>query len=695
MSIREIISSVDPEKVLMPELENHFRDDSYLRPYERELKRRYGCFTKVMKMMEDHEGGLDRFTKGYEYFGHHVTPENGVIWREWAPEAEGLFLRGDFNNWERVTHPFKKLEHGKWELYLPPNADGTCPLAHQSSLKVVVVTKHGELGDRNSPWATYLKHPDNNFQYHMVFWNPPQKYVFKHPHPARPDNMRIYECHVGIASSEGKVADYKNFQHNVLPKIKELGYNTIQIMAIMEHAYYASFGYQITGFYAESSRFGTPEELKEMIDAAHGMGIFVMLDIVHSHASKNVLDGLNQFDGSNTCFFHDGPRGVHDLWDSRCFDYAQWEVMRFLLSNLRWWVEEYYFDGFRFDGVTSMLYHSKGIAHGFSGHYDEYFGMVTDTESVLYMSIANYMLHKYYPFMVTVAEDVSGMPGMCRRVEEGGQGFDYRLGMSIPDMWIKILKEMKDDDWNMSQITHTLTNRRYSERTIAYVESHDQALVGDKTVAFWLMDKEMYTNMSVTSERTVIIDRGLALHKMLRLITHSLGGEAYLNFIGNEFGHPEWLDFPRAGNNSSYHYARRQFHLPADNNLRYKSLNRFDRDMNLTEEKYRWLIFKHQYISCHHEGDKVIVYDKQSKHGALVFVFNFHPTESYADYRIGVEQPGKYKIVLDTDAREYEGHGRLDHSVDFFTYPENWSGRMHSMKVYIPSRVGIVLAKCD
>jgi 1,4-alpha-glucan branching enzyme len=338
----------------------------------------------------------------------------------------------------------------------------------------------------------------------------------------------------------------------VLPRIAKNGYNVIQLMAIQEHAYYASFGYQVTSFFAPSSRFGTPDQLKELIDCAHGLGIQVLLDIVHSHASSNVLDGLNEFDGTDSCFFHGGSRGHHAQWGSRIFNYDNWEVQRFLLSNCRYWVDEFGFDGFRFDGVTSMLYHHHGIGTGFTGNYSEYFGLQVDEESILYLQLANDFLHRSYPFLTTISEDVSGMPGMCRPVSEGGIGFDFRLGMAVPDMWIKLLKEQKDEDWNIGHICHTLENRRYGEKVIAYAESHDQALVGDKTLAFWMMDAQMYTNMSILSERTDVIDRGMALHKMIRLLVHALGGEGYLNFIGNEFGHPEWLDFPRKGNGESF-----------------------------------------------------------------------------------------------------------------------------------------------
>lgn len=485
------------------------------------------------------------------------------------------------------------------------------------------------------------------------------------------------------------MATYKHFTDEVLPRVEALGYNAVQLMAVMEHAYYASFGYQVTSFFAASSRYGSPEELKELIDVAHSKGIAVLLDVVHSHACKNTVDGLNQFDGTNGCFFHDNHRGYHDLWDSRLFNYTEFEVLRFLLSNLRWWIETYRFDGFRFDGATAMLYHSHGLGQGFSGHYDEYFGLNTDTESLGYLMLANHMLHRFYPFIVTIAEEVSGMPALCRPVEEGGQGFDYRLAMAIPDMWIKLLKETSDDDWSMEKMTWTLINRRHGERHIAYAESHDQALVGDKTIAFWLMDKEMYSLMSDSSPPSAIIDRGIALHKMIRLISHTLGGEGYLNFMGNEFGHPEWLDFPRQGNNDSYHYARRQWHLADDRSLKYRHLNGFDRDMNHLEIKYKWLGAPQAYISRKRDDDKIVVFERSG----LLFVFNFHPQKSFTDYKVGVEASGKYRLVLSSDAVGYGGQGRVDESIDYVTCPGEWDNRSNHMFVYVPSRVALVFAK--
>lgn len=661
-----------------------------LKPFATDFQRRYKKFTQVLSDIGKSEGGIDKFSRGYESFGVHRCADGGIYCKEWAPGAEGVFLTGDFNGWNPFSHPYKKLEYGKWELTIPPKQNKS-PIPHGSKLKVVITSKSGEILYRISPWAKYVVRENDNVNYDWIHWDPEDPYKFKHSRPKKPRSLRIYESHVGISSHEGKIASYKHFTSNVLPRIKDLGYNCIQLMAIMEHAYYASFGYQITSFFAASSRYGTPEELKELVDTAHSMGITVLLDVVHSHASKNSEDGLNMFDGTDSCYFHSGPRGTHDLWDSRLFIYSSWEVLRFLLSNIRWWLEEYCFDGFRFDGVTSMLYHHHGMGQGFSGDYNEYFGLQVDEDALIYLMLANHLAHTLYPDSITIAEDVSGMPALCSPTSQGGGGFDYRLAMAIPDKWIQLLKEFKDEDWNMGNIVFTLTNRRYLEKCVAYAESHDQALVGDKTLAFWLMDAEMYTNMSVLAPLTPVIDRGIQLHKMIRLITHGLGGEGYLNFMGNEFGHPEWLDFPRKGNNESYHYARRQFNLTDDDLLRYKFLNNFDRDMNRLEERCGWLSAPQAYVSEKHEDNKTITFER----AGLLFIFNFHPSKSYTDYRVGTALPGKFKIVLDSDAPEYGGHQRLDHNTDYFTEAFEHNGRPYSLLVYIPSRVALILQNVD
>ncbi|MCJ1354246.1 MAG: alpha-1,4-glucan branching enzyme [Icmadophila ericetorum] len=664
--------------------------DPWLEPFKDALKKRYSHAQQWIKTINDHEGGLDKFSKGFLRYGFNVQENGDIVYREWAPNATQAFLIGDFNGWNREATPMTRKEYGVWELILPAK-DGQPAISHNSKVKISMILPTGERIERLPAWITRVVQDMNvSPAYDAVLWNPPtsERYRFKNKRPSKPASVRIYEAHVGISSPELRITTYKEFTKSVIPRIHHLGYNVIQLMAVMEHAYYASFGYQVNSYFAASSRFGTPEDLKELIDTAHGVGITVLLDIVHSHASKNVVDGLNEFDGTDHLYFHGGPKGKHELWDSRLFNYGHHEVLRFLLSNLRFWMDEYQFDGFRFDGVTSMIYTHHGIGTGFSGGYHEYFGSNVDEDGLVYLMLANEMLHTIYPTAITIAEDVSGMPALCLPLSLGGIGFDYRLAMAIPDLYIKWLKEKQDIDWDMGALAFTLTNRRHLEKTIAYAESHDQALVGDKSLLMWLCDKELYTHMSTLSELTPIIERGLSLHKMIRLITHGLGGEGYLNFEGNEFGHPEWLDFPREGNNRSFMYARRQFNLPDDGLLRYKFLNEFDAKMQWTEEKYGWLHSPQAYVSLRNEKDKVIVFER----AGLLWIFNFHPTESFVDYRAGIEVAGTYQIILDTDDTAFGGFGRNVKGTRFFTTPFEWNNRKNFIQVYIPARTAIVLA---
>jgi len=679
--------------VFVPQISSLLERDPLMKEHEKEVRKRYGDYQDCLIRMGQ-EGGLEQFSMGYKLFGPQVESDNSIRWLEWAPAASGLNLIGDFNQWSKPGLQFRKLEFGRWELVIGPGEDGQPLVKHGDKVKILV---NGE--DRISPWASYVVQPPKDRQdyegmaYCQHFWNPPanSSYTMRHPKPAKPASPRVYECHIGISSAEQKVNTYKDFTENVLPRISKLGYNTIQLMAVMEHAYYGCFGYQITSFFAPSSRFGTPDDLKALVDEAHRLGLSVLLDVVHSHASKNVVDGLNRWDGSDAGYFHAGIRGHHPQWDSRLFNYKSWETLRFLLSNLRMWIEVYGFDGFRFDGVTSMLYHNRGLGQGFSGDYNEYFGVNTDREAVVYMMLANDLVHRLLPDTgVTIAEDVSGMPTLCRPLEEGGIGFDYRLAMAIPDMWIKIVKEVKDEDWSMGHIVHTLTNRRWMEKCIAYAESHDQCLVGDKTLAFRMMDKDMYTSMTTLQPMNAVVDRGISLHKMIRLVVHGMGGEGYLNFIGNEFGHPEWLDFPRAGNNESYQHARRQWNLVDDQNLVYKFMNEFDMAMNLLEEKHGWLHTAMGFAAeRYHEEDKTISFER----AGLVFCFNFHPSKSHTDYMVGLDQAGEYRIVLDSDWPEFGGHNRRERGVTCHTYKEGHVGKRCHMKTYLPCRTAVVFER--
>ncbi len=657
-------------------------EDPWLKPFLGKLLQRQALVLATEKRITGGATSLQDFASGHEHFGLHFRNAEWVF-TEWAPNATSIHLLAETSGWAENDHlRLQKLDdNGNWQIRLPAAA-----LQH-GNLYRLRIGWNGGSGDRLPAYARRVVQDQHTKIFNAQVWRPPCPYEWKQPSPPRPAIPIIYETHVGMAQEREEIGTYAEFRRNVLPRIIDAGYNAIQLMALLEHPYYGSFGYHVSNFFAASSRFGAPEELKELIDAAHGGGLTVIMDMVHSHAVKNEVEGLSRFDGTTFQYFHEGERGYHPGWDSRCFDYGKPEVLHFLLSNCRYWLDEYHIDGFRFDGITSMLYRHHGLGHAFAS-YADYFDDSVDADAVVYLSLANKLIHAVNPQAITIAEDVSGMPGLASPVAEGGCGFDYRLAMGVPDSWFKLVNDVRDEDWNMDWLWHELINRRSDERTLSYPESHDQALVGGKTLIFEMIDSDMYNAMSA-ADGNLNVDRGVALHKMIRLATLATAGHGYLNFMGNEFGHPEWIDFPREGNNWSYRYARRQWSLRDQPELKYHFLADFDREMirvvagsGAAERSLpRALLIENAL--------KLVFFERSD----LFFLLNFHPSQSLADYAVEVP-PGEYILLMDTDETRFGGHGRIAEGQRYKSEAKKDGACLrHFIKVYIPCRVGIVLAR--
>ena len=663
---------------------NLIKNDPWMEPYAPAIIGRHEDAVKKEAELIGASGSLDSFANAHNYFGLHRSADGGWVFREWAPNATEVTLIGDFSDWkEQVRYTLHRLpDSGVWEITLPADA-----LRHGQFYKMIVRWNGGE-GERIPAYATRVVQDENTHLFSAQVWSPePYEWKVK---KFKPDTkpLLIYECHIGMAQEREGVGTYTEFRDLILPRIHADGYNAIQIMAIQEHPYYGSFGYHVSSFFAPSSRFGTPEELKSLIDKAHELGIAVIMDIVHSHAVKNEVEGLGRLDGSPDLYFYGDGRREHPAWDSLCFDYGKNEVLHFLLSNCKYWLEEFRFDGFRFDGVTSMLYYSHGLGESF-GSYDDYYNGHQDTNAITYLTLANKLIHEINPNAITIAEEMSGMPGLAIPVKDGGIGFDYRMAMGIPDYWIKTLKEKKDEDWHPTSIFWELTNRRADEKTISYVESHDQALVGDKTVIFRLIDDQMYWHM-MKDDDNMTVARGIALHKMIRLVTASTINGGYLNCMGNEFGHPEWIDFPREGNGWSYKYARRQWDLVDRAELKYVYLNDFDNAMiHLISGVYNFQALPVEKL-WEKDDDQVLAY----KRGDLVFVFNFNPFKSFDGYGI-LTPPGQYDVVLSSDNPTFGGYGNIDESVTHFTEKDELYSPhgVEWLRLYLPARSAQVLRR--
>ncbi len=652
------------------------KNDPALKPYEHVIQNRLQrTLIKAFDFTQGKKKLSDCFN-GHLYYGLHQT-QTGWAFREWAPNATTIWLIGDFNDWQRKPEfQLKRIDNSEnWEIELPQNA-----VKHGDLYKLYIEWDGGS-GERLPTHVKRVIQDEQSKVFCAQVWSP-TPYQWKHKTSKHLKNPLIYEVHIGMSGEEPKISSFTEFRKNVLPRIAGLGYNTIQMMAIQEHPYYGSFGYQVSNFFAVSSRFGTPEELKALIDEAHKLGIAVILDVVHSHAVKNELEGLAKFDGTSTQFFYEGARGNHPIWDSKCFNYGKNEVIAFLLSNLKYWLDEFRFDGFRFDGVTSMMYWHHGMGTAFT-NYTMYFDGAQDEDALTYLALANMVVHEINAEAITIAEDVSGYPGLAAPLNDGGLGFDFRMSMGVADYWIKLIKEKSDEHWHVGDLYYELTNKRADEKTISYAESHDQAMVGDKTIIFRLLDKEMYSSMSVITP-SLLVDRGLALHKMIRLVSLATAGDGYLTFMGNEFGHPEWIDFPREGNGWSYQYARRQWHLCDDQLLKYHFLNDFDKAMIHLIKQDTMFDFQ-PFAIVQNIPDQILIF----KRGDLLFVFNFNPEKSFTDYGFQIDE-GAYKILLCSDDTAFGGPNRIDTTLKYCTNQE--AGKA-MLKLYIPNRVGMVLRK--
>lgn len=660
------------------------RDDKWLKPFESAIQGRHDHYEdKKAELTSSTNGSLAAFASGYMYFGLHQTDTNWTF-REWAPNATSIFLIGDFNNWQETTSfKLENIGNGIWQIILPLNT-----IQHGQHFKMKVYWDGG-CAEHIPAWADRVVQDSQTKIFSAQVWQPADKYIFKKK-KFKPSTkpLLIYECHIGMAQDAEKVGTYNEFRTNILPRIIQDGYNCIQIMAIQEHPYYGSFGYHVSSFFAASSRFGTPEELKQLIDEAHQNGIAVIMDLVHSHAVKNENEGLGNLCGNPNQYFYPGNRRIHNQWDSLCFDYGKNEVLHFLLSNCKYWLEEYHFDGFRFDGVTSMLYYSHGLGENFTS-YEDYFNGMQDDNAICYLTLANDLIHEVNPHAITIAEEVSGMPGLAAPIKNGGYGFNYRMAMNVPDYWIKTIKELKDEDWKPSSIFWELTNKRKDEKTVSYCESHDQALVGDKTIIFRLVDADMYWHFKKGDEN-LTATRGIALHKMIRLITLATNGGAYLNFMGNEFGHPEWIDFPRQDNGWSHKYARRQWNLVDNHDLLYHYLGDFDKAMLQAIKQHNKFVTAKINEIWHNDGDQILAFERDG----LIFVFNFNPVQSFTDYGFLVPE-GKYEVILNTDATPFGGKGLSDDSIPHFTIPDPLYSSQHKgwLKLYIPARSALLLTK--
>jgi len=656
--------------------------DSELMDYAGFFSRRIELFSQEIQRLRNEWGSLAAYAGLHRELGMHKTERDGKrYWRfrEWAPAANSLYLAMDRVNFaRRYEYRFARTDDPMlWELFVPAEE-----LPHGTYYELHVASSRTRGHVRRVPaFAVWVEqNRDNENQWCARVWDPPEAYAFRYPQPPRSLFPRIYEAHVGIAQSVlGKRAKqfgtYRHFAEKVLPRIQKGGYTAVQLMGIPEHPLYKSFGYQVSGYFAPSSRFGTPDDFKYLVDEAHRLGLAVILDITHSHACPNTEQGLARYDTSRYFF-----RELKTQWDTVSFDYSQERTRRFLLSNCRYWLEEFRIDGFRFDAVGNMIYLDHGLDDDFSHVGRCFFGKDgknrLDENGVLYLSLANTLVHELAPHAVTIAEEFSGAPGMSCAPENAGLGFDYRFAMGLPDFWAKFIEEGR----TMGQMWHELNNRRHYDKTISYTECHDQCINGDDAFIWRMIKEDMYEHMSVFSDSWKC-SRGMALHKLTRFVTLATAGQGWLNFMGNEFGHPEWID--------SEDYDHRQWHLAETTHLKYSKLDAFDRNMLKLVREYPEQFKRGPRFRHIHEEDRLLAFER----GTLLFVFNFHELLAQNHLALMVT-PGKYTEIFSSDELAYAGYGNLSTRAPSEHFSDPASGMCEQrITLYMPPLTGLALLR--
>lgn len=671
-------------------------EDPELAPYRDFFLQRCSRFEQEKTRIEKNFGSLKAYSDIYTHFGPHlIKGKDGNFWRwrEYMPHATEIWLTTSKLNFKRnAQYRFTNKGNGEFELTLPQEA-----LPHGEYVELRVQgpmppqKSDGSIPELPVPmrrvpaFAQWVEQdPHVPEQWCARIWAPENPYQFKHHRRGLLQFPRIYEAHVGMAQSSlqhfgESVGTYDYFRRFVLPRIREDGYTAVQLMGILEHPLYKSFGYQVSSYYAPSSRYGNPDQFKELVDAAHGLGLAVILDITHGHACANTEQGLACYDGSNYFF-----SAKYNQWGTPSFDYGNEMARRFLLSNCRYWMEEFRIDGFRFDAVGNMLYIDHGVNDSFSHVGRCFYGKDgqprEDVYGELYLCLANDLIHNMDEHAITIAEEFSGMPGLTCSPAEGGLGFDYRFAMGIPDFWAKAIENPKD----MGSMWYEMTNHRPYDRTISYVECHDQCINGDDAMIWRLLGDSMYRYMGASSE-TWNISRGLAFYRLMRLLTLTAADAGYLNFMGNEFGHPEWLD--------AEEHAHRQWHLADQPDLKYASLAAWDKaQLNILVGQHLDDFLQQPMFRFIHEDMRLLAFER----GHLLFVFNFHETEPRENLLFAVT-PGKYIEILSSDQKKFGGHGNLEITeppLEHFTtpLPHRPEG---DINLYIPPMVALVLLRTN
>ncbi|MGE0448840.1 MAG: 1,4-alpha-glucan branching protein GlgB [Vicinamibacterales bacterium] len=594
---------------------------------------RYG---RVLTDFDLHLLGEGTHYRAYEKLGAHrlrVGAAVGVHFAVWAPNAQRVSVVGDFNGWDGRIHPMRvSIDSGIWEIFVPDLPDG-------ERYKFEIRTHGGELLKKSDPFAVAFEHPPqtasvvrdiSGYQWNDGDWMASR--ADRGGWMNRP--MSIYEVHLGswarVPEEEKRPLTYRELAHRLVPYVREMGFTHIELLPIMEHPFAGSWGYQVIGFFAPTSRHGSPEDFKYFIDACHRAGIGVILDWVPGHFPKDA-HGLARFDGT-ALYEHADPRqGEHQDWGTLIFNYGRNEVRNFLLSNALFWLEEYHVDGLRVDAVASMLYldYSRRPGEWIPNRY----GGRENLDAIDFLRRLNALTHGEHPGTMTAAEESTAFPGVSRPAHLGGLGFTYKWNMG----WMHDMLEYVQTDAIYRRWSHTLVTfsmlYNYTENFILPL-SHDEVVHGKRA----LLDKMP----------------GDAWQKYASLRTlygFMLGhpGKKLL-FMGGEFGqwrewnHDESLDWHLLDDPS---HAGLRLYVQALNRLLQTEASLYEADFE--PGGFRW-------IDCNDNENSVVAFLRTAReaHDFVVVVVNFTPVARH-EYRVGVPAPGYYAELLNSDSSLFGG----------------------------------------
>ena len=593
--------------------------------------------------------------RAYEFLGCHFNAKAGeATFRTWAPNAQAIHLVGDFNNWQEGKTPMIRIsDSGIWEVVVTG-------VSVEQRYKFSIVASNGERILKADPFAFHSETDEKTasiicdlgtYKWGDQTWQKAKEDLFDKP-------VNIYELHLGSwqRGENGEILTYAQIAMRLIPYIKEMHYTHIELMPVMEHPYGGSWGYQVCGFYAPTSRYGTPHDLMRFIDLCHQSGIGVILDWVPAHFPKDA-HGLYEFDGTPLYECQGDDRKEHPEWGTRCFDYGRTEVQSFLVSNAVFWLDIYHADGLRVDAVSSMLYLDYGRKPG--QWFPNTQGNNKNLDAVSFLQKLNLAVFKYHPYTMMIAEESTAWPMVTKPPQDGGLGFNFKWNMG----WMNdMLEYITIDPLFRKDVHNKLTFSFYyafSENFILPI-SHDEVVHGKKS----LLDK-MPGNYEM---------KFAGLRAFLGYMMTHPGKK--LTFMGTEFGQfKEWA----YDDSLDWHLLEYEQHKKMHNYV--KALNKFYLDTPaLWEIDYSWDGFS--WISDSDSMQNIIVFTRTNEDGErIISLINFAPVKR-DDYRIGVPEAGIYEEAFNSDAVEFGGEGNTNNNLQ--TEEIDMHGFKQSLNLTVP-----------